>query len=401
MREGDSSMNKIVFFNMPAHGHTNPTLEVVRELVHKGNDVLYYSFAEFKDKIEETGATCICCDDYLPKLNKEDEDKVGKDFALLIDMIVDTTLALDQNVCEELSSFQPDCIVSDSLSLWGKLFAKKLNIPYICSTTTFAFNKHTSRLMKPGLKETANMILKMGKINKKIQQLRNAGYDIKSFIDIVENNNETNTIVYTSKEFQPLVETFSDKYFFVGPSVSNTVYAVGSKKKNQIYISLGTVNNKNNEFYKNCIQAFKDLDVQIVMSVGNNTDIKTLGSIPSNFVIKNSVNQIEVLQNSDVFITHCGMNSVNESLYYGVPMVLFPQHSEQKMVAHRVFELEAGLKLKKNNVANLKKTTLDVMNNHKYKENAIQLSKSFHHSGGAKQASDVILKIIESSKNPL
>ena len=41
-------MNKIVFFNMPAHGHTNPTLEVVRELVHKGNDVLYYSFAEFK-----------------------------------------------------------------------------------------------------------------------------------------------------------------------------------------------------------------------------------------------------------------------------------------------------------------------------------------------------------------
>ena len=132
MREGESSMNKIVFFNMPAHGHTNPTLEVVRELVHKGNDVLYYSFAEFKDKIEETGATCICCDDYLPKLNKEDEDKVGKDFALLIDMIVDTTLALDQNVCEELSSFQPDCIVSDSLSLWGKLFAKKLNIPYIC-----------------------------------------------------------------------------------------------------------------------------------------------------------------------------------------------------------------------------------------------------------------------------
>ncbi len=114
-------------------------------------------------------------------------------------------------------------------------------------------------MMKPGFKETVNMILKMGQMNKKIKLLRNAGYDIKSFIDIVENNNETNTIVYTSKEFQPMVETFSDKYYFVGPSVSNEVYTVELKKKKQIYISLGTVNNKNNEFYKNCIQAFKDL----------------------------------------------------------------------------------------------------------------------------------------------
>ena len=41
------------------------------------------------------------------------------------------------------------------------------------------------------------------------------------------------------------------------------------------------------------------------------------------------------------------------------------------------------------------------MYNDKYKENALQLSKSFHHSGGAKQASDVILNIIENSKNPV
>ena len=137
-------MSKIVFFSMPAHGHTNPTIEVVRELVNKGNEVIYYSFKEFKEKIEETGAKCICCDEYLPELKVEDENKVGKDFPLLINMIVDTTLALDKQVCEELTKFSPDCIVSDSLSLWGKLFAKKLNIQYICSTTTFAFNEHTA-----------------------------------------------------------------------------------------------------------------------------------------------------------------------------------------------------------------------------------------------------------------
>ena len=66
---------------------------------------------------------------------------------------------------------------------------------------------------------------------KKIKLLRNAGYDVKSFIDIVGNNNDIDTIVYTSKEFQPMVETFSDKYYFVGPSVSKEVYEKKFNKK--------------------------------------------------------------------------------------------------------------------------------------------------------------------------
>ena len=173
------------------------------------------------------------------------------------------------------------------------------------------------------------------------------------------------------------------------------MYKESSRTKKQIYISLGTVNNKNNDFYKNCIQAFKELDIDVVMSVGKNTDIKSLGDIPNNFCIKSSVNQIEVLQNSDVFITHCGMNSVNESLYYGVPMVLFPQHSEQKMVCYRVSNLEAGIILKNNSIELIKNSTLEVLNNYKYKENAIKLSESFNSAGGSKRASDIILDIID------
>lgn len=391
-------MSKIVFFSIYAHGHTNPTIEVVRELVNRGNEIVYYSFREFKEKIEDAGARCICCDEYLPELKKEDEKKVGKDFSLLIDMIVDTTLALDEKVCSELKDFNPDCIVSDSLSFWGKLFAKKLNIPYICSTTTFVFNEHTAKMMKQGFREIFSMILGMGRIYKKIKLLNESGYNIKHFTDIVKNDNDTNTIVYTSKEFQPMVETFSDKYYFVGPSVSDKVYKINLKTRKQIYISLGTVNNKNISFYKNCINAFENCDIDVVMSVGKDTDIKILGNIPNNFCIKNSLNQIEVLQNSDVFITHCGMNSVNESLYYGVPMVLFPQQSEQRMVAQRVFDLGAGSMLKKNNIEYIKKITLEVMNNDKYKENAISLSKTFHRAGGAKKASDAILNIIDTNK---
>lgn len=391
-------MSKIAFFCIPAYGHTNPTIEVVRELSNRGHEVWYYSFDEFKEKIQAAGAKFIRCDDYLPKLHPKDEKKVGKDFPALIEMIADTTISLDEKVCRELRNFNPDCIVSDSICFWGKLFSVKMNVPYVCSTTTFAFNQFTAKMIKKDFNEIMRMILGMGRINKKLEILRKNGYEVKDFISIIQNNNDTNTIVYTSKEFQPMVDTFSDKYCFVGPSVSNLTVAFEEKKRKKIYISLGTVNNKNIKFYKNCIKAFENYEVDVIMSVGKDTEISALGVIPDNFQVKNIVEQIRVLQNTDVFITHCGMNSVNESLYYGVPMVLYPQQGEQGMVSERVAGLGAGLVLKRNNPKYIKESVLQVMNNNEYKENANKLARSFKNSGGEKQAADKILKVIDSRK---
>lgn len=387
-------MSKVVFFSIPAHGHTNPTIEVVRGLTSRGHEVWYYSFEEFRDKIEGAGANYISCDDYVPNLRPEDEKKVGKDFSAMIEMIVDMTVALDEKVCKELKEINPDCIVSDSLCCWGKLFANKLGITYICSTTTFAFNKYTAHMMKQSFKEIMYMVLGMRKVNKKLELLRSRGYDVKNFVSIIQNDNETNTIVYTSKEFQPMVDTFSDKYYFVGPSVADVIIEKERNSRKKIYISLGTVNNKNIDFYKNCIEAFKDNDIDVIMSVGNNTEISQLGNIPKNFKVENKVNQLEVLQQVNGFISHCGMNSVNESLYYGVPLILFPQQSEQKMVCGRVAELGAGFVLKNDKPKNIKKAVLEVINNIKYEENAQKLSKSFKNSGGATKAVDAILGLI-------
>ena len=55
---------KVVFFCIPAHGHTNPTLGVVKELIKNNHEVYYYSYEIMKEKIESTGAkfiTCPCC----------------------------------------------------------------------------------------------------------------------------------------------------------------------------------------------------------------------------------------------------------------------------------------------------------------------------------------------------
>jgi UDP:flavonoid glycosyltransferase YjiC (YdhE family) len=40
---------RALWFCIPAYGHTNPTIEVVRELTRRGHEVRYYSFEEFRE----------------------------------------------------------------------------------------------------------------------------------------------------------------------------------------------------------------------------------------------------------------------------------------------------------------------------------------------------------------
>lgn len=388
-------MSNIMFFNIPAHGHTNPTIGVVRELVRRGHKVRYYSFCEFRGKIEGAGAEYVSCEPYMPPEPDDLEDKVGKDFALLIEMVVDTTVNMENMIGGEIESFQPDCIVSDSICFWGKLFARKYGIPFVCSTTTFAFNQYTAKMMKQGLREMISMFKGMPRIQEKMKLLNEHGYPVENFVSIVQNDNDTNTIVYTSRKFQPMVETFSDKYAFVGPSVIEKGVRGFRKKRPQIYIALGTVLNRNVKFYRKCIEALKDLEVDVIMSIGLSTEPSELGEIPDSFTVESYVNQMEVLSGTDVFLTHCGMNSVNESLYYGVPMVLFPQHSEENAVAIRTEELGAGVRLRRNSAKAIRRAVIEILKNDRYKKCAQEIGEDFQQCGGAVMAAEFIEKVAD------
>lgn len=393
-------MSKIVFFCIPAHGHTNPTLGVVRELISRGHQVFYYSYNMMRDKIESTGAVFVSCDEYdqEQRLDAKDGARIGKDLAFSTQILVDTTLALDDAVCEHMKELNPDCIVADSMAVWGKAVALKLGIPFVSSTTTFAFNRHSAKIMKQSPGQIIGMIFSMSKINKNIKRLQDKGYPVKSVLDIIQNDNNTDTIVYTSPEFQPCSKTFSDKYIFVGPSIRPVENVIEKKSDKLIYISMGTVINDSVEFYKKCIEAFANTKYQVIMSVGNLINIEDLGAIPDNITISRFVDQIAVLSQANVFLTHCGMNSVNESLYYRVPLVMFPQTSEQDGVATRVEQLGAGIRLKNINVKSIRTTIENVLNTKSYYEQASKISQGFRKCTGAKGAADKIEKMCKRIK---
>ena len=391
-------MKKIVFFCIPAYGHTNPTLGVVRELVAQGNKVWYYSFNQFQAAIEEAGAIFVSCDgfDQTENLSAKDGAKIAKDLAFATKVLVDTTLCLDDAIYEDLLKIKPDCIVADSMALWGKLIAKKLNTKFVSSTTTFAFNKESARIMGQSILNAAKMIISIPKINRELSRLQEKGYPVNSILEIIANDPNTDTIVYTSPEFQPCAQTFSDKYAFVGPSIRPVMQSFQKKKEKLIYISMGTVNNDLLPIYRSCITALKGEDYQVVMSVGYQTNVVEIRKYADDISIYTTVDQIAVLQKADLFVTHCGMNSVNEALYFGVPLLMLPQTAEQMGVARRVEQLGAGILIKNYKPKTIKNGVQKLLSDKSYYEKANEISKSFHSCSGSRGAAKKIMDVCNS-----
>ena len=123
-------------------------------------------------------------------------------------------------------------------------------------------------------------------------------------------------------------------------------------------------------------------------------DIAALGPLPENVSVYPKVDQIAVLEKADVFLSHCGMNSASESLYFGVPLLCYPQTKEQGGVAARVTALGAGIMLEKPTQSAIKAAVKLLLSDTKIRENAREIARGFHRCTGPVAAADKIEQVI-------
>ena len=384
-------MRKIAFFCIPAHGHTNPMLPVAAELVKRGDAVRFYSFNEFKEKIISTGAEFISCDRFLPSLTEREAEglKTVSSTELAVQDIR-ITLAMDGFLDEEFKAFGPDIVYTDSVCFWGKLNAWKHNVPMVVSTSTFAFNRISSQYMKNSPSELADMIFGLPRLTKELRKLEPYGYHVKNALSLIQSDNDADSVVYTSERFQPCAESFSDHYFFAGPSVFSKAEPKKDNARPLVYISMGTVINDRPDFYGKCIEALRGEDADVIISCGGAVDRDALGALPDNIKVYPYVDQLDVLSRANAFITHCGMNSVSESLYMAAPMVLYPQTSEQKAVARRAAELNTGIILEDDSAEGVRAAVRKLLDDPRYAQAAGECSREFRSCPGTEGAADFI-----------
>lgn len=394
-------MHKILFFGFPAHGHTNPSLGLVRELVRRGNRVIYYSFPEFRDRITKTGAEYR---DSSGDWSGIDQRRLVSRLSFLYSALVECTVSILDRCIEIIEEEAPACVIHDSLAPWAKFAARKTQTLSVSSISTFLFQNKAVELadrLRFLTRIRSVDIAVIRKLSKHIRVLKEKyGITETGFVDILNNTSPLN-IIYTLRELQPGGNLFDEEnYRFIGPSFVHRKTGkhepdYRALKKPLIYMAFGTILQNKEDFYISIFERFSTIPCSMVISAGKDADAGKLDKISPGITVLNSVNQIEVLKHADLFITHGGMNSVHESLFYGVPMVILPHHEEQRTVARRCEHLGCGLHVKKGNADTIFRACAGILSDTGFQAKAKEISRLFRNCGGVREAADAIENFIK------
>lgn len=395
-------MATVVFWGMPVHGHINPTVPLVTELVRQGEQVYYYALEAFRPAIERTGAMLCDYGDDFPLFQSLagalDPASVASSLALTSQWVLDRCLA-------EVQALRPDYLIFDAMCPWGPVSAQVLTLPTVCSQSGLFLTSKTLLTLSPGAssKMLWTMLTARGHMRRcqDILQQVSQRYQFTHLRPwgLFDNRGMLN-IIYTSRLFQPDASAFDPaRYKFVGPALLPRPEAPAfpfealDASKPLLYISLGTAFIARPAFFQACIEAFGQSDWQVVIATGSAFSPEALGPVPGNVLVQADVPQLEILPRTTLFITHGGMNSVNEALFYNVPLVVVPQGADQPWVARRVEALGAGLSLSPRhlNADHLRRAAKRVAFQPTYAQAAARVGESLRTSGGYGRAASEIL----------
>lgn len=390
----------LVFVNIPAHGHVNPTLPLVKELVSRGRHVIYYNGEGMRSRIEPTGVEFRP----YPPLDYDAEYIDPNPFSLALDLLKATETLLPW-MLEELSGTEVSVIIYDNITIWGWYLAQIRDCPSINSTATMVLDQRTlwevasPTTMGKLVVVSQRQVLQMWKIGKRLQ--KRYGIRMPAISNIFVNPAPLN-LVYTSRAFQPQSSRFDKNYHFVGPSIplespTAELDLDDLSGRKLIYVSLGTLFNDRLDFFQACLKAFRSDEYRLVMAIGNKIDLAKLEPLPGNALVRPYLPQLAILNLADLFISHGGANSINESLYNGVPLLLFPQMVEQGFGARRVQTLGAGRILREKDIqpSRLRDRAESILVDPRYKEAARRIGQTFRVAGGFRRAADEVEAFVE------
>ncbi|GHH87125.1 putative UDP-glucosyltransferase YjiC [Streptomyces sulfonofaciens] len=354
------------FTVVPGHGHVNPTLPLVEELVARGHRVTYITGADLLPAVLAAGATPVARPWALPRPAQR-----GYPYAYSVEVLVAGLRAAQEQaelVCPSILAHfgqdRPDAVCFDSMDVLGPLLAGRLEVPTVALMPSWANNEHfdlRDMLVRGGMADDERLTGALAELAGTQARFRAA------------NGLPTHTpalrfeppcalhLVFMPRTFQIAGDTFDDRFRFLGPALGSRADAQGWQPPADgspvLFISLGTAFNHRPDFYAQCIEAFGDSRWHVVMAVGERVE---LPPVPDNFEVAPYFPQPAVLAGTTVFLSHTGMNSTLESLYYGVPLVSVPQMPEQVVNGGRAAELGLGRRLDPSEItAELLRRTVD------------------------------------------
>jgi MGT family glycosyltransferase len=420
-------MKHIMFVSLPLRGHANQMIALAQELATRGNRVSFVIPEEARGWITHPNVDFIAWE--LETANKDLDDNaksVWKEVSsepsiwhgeiMMLNELIKCYIPIYKTLIPIFEQHSPDLLVIDRAVIPGMDLAQTINLPYIIQTRFLGnFVKTTSKYPRFGTPYSINMSPWQRCLNflrplwqlpfllsgmKKLNQVRSHCVGDHKLSDPFS---EHLMIVGSAFGFEIPRELpswvkmvgpiFPNKIEPLSPSLNQWLEDANKNNTAVIYIAFGTLANIESWQAQELVKGLINTGCKILWSLPKSQH-PILPPLPDSFRIEDFVPQRTVLSHPAVrlFVSHCGMNSINEALYWAKPILALPFFGDQHYNAARLVDLGTALKLDKKHFdsTEIQSKVNTLLNISSYENAANQMSEILKSTGGLNQAADIV-----------
>lgn len=354
-------MAHIAVFLIPERGHVLPALGMIAELVRRGHRVSCPTSTRFAAAVTECGATPIVYGSTLPGELPESLYEAAQ----LALTEAEAALPQLENVFRD---DRPDIVAWDIAAWAGGVVAHRLDVPNVLLEVLLTSNQHWSlgtAVMPPRRFDRAAITF----------FTRVHGFIGSSLPEFVAGARRR--IALFPREFQPEGHTFDDRVVFAGPCLTGRAFQGSWTPPQDRPVVLATTGTQI------CADAARGMPWHLV----------TKGKVLSpaiNVETHDEVPQLAVLEHADVFVTRGGMGGVMEALHHGVPMIVVPHMTDQRLHGQRIEELGLGVLLDTVTVEGVRSLVGQLTSDSAISARVKDMRRMIAQAGGSAAAADVV-----------
>lgn len=368
-----------------------PHLAVVHELTRRGHRVSYLVSGHLSGLVRPTGADVVECTSMLPGAPgaPEDWDDEG-DPVTGMRMFLDEAIHVLPQLHAALDDDQPDLVLYDIGGMAGPVAAEQWGVPSAqLSPSEVAwegYHDDMAGILDPILNSPSGLAYR--------QMFDDWLTDSRSgltFDDVT--GVPRRCLALIPRVMQRNADRVGDRYRFVGPCIDPR--RAGPRDWTPpdgdgplALLAFGTAYTDRADVYRNVIGALDGLGWRLVLATGG----ADVGPVPSWVQLRDTVPQPAVLRVADCFITHAGMGSCTEGLWFGVPMVAIPQAVDQPANAARLETIGVGRHLADHlpRIAEIRNAVLGVAADQQIRTNLDAIRDEIRAHGGPGHAADAV-----------
>lgn len=417
----------VMFVSVPLLGHTNQMLALAQALASRGHRVSFVIHEVAKTWLANLDIQVIPWhfklggreDVYTPEReifwgNISQEANSCRSDKLMIERVITFYTPMYESLQEIVQQQQPDCLVIDRAVIPAMDLAQHKNLPFVIQTRFLGnfvkgFRKYPQfgtaywihmnlwqrglNFLKPRLQQVY-LLPTMLKLN----QIRQQCTHQKKLPSPWEGHP---IIVGTSFGIE-LPRPLPAHIHMVGPIFSKTMQPLSDSLRDWleadsetlvIYMAFGTLVTLNAWQARELVEGLTASGIKVLWSLPE-SQRSLLPKVPDSFRIEAFVPQQSVLAHPRVmaFVSHCGMNGINEALYYGKPILALPFFGDQHYNAARLVDLGVALKLNKISFdhSEVRRKLHQILEHQSYRDHATQISTALKQTNGLEKGIEVI-----------